>query len=440
MNRMRIRGTVLVLIFQIMLVLLNRIPSHAVALSTPTNVVVHAAANSIYLNASVTIEWDRVVGASQYAVKLTKAGTTTVIGTSVNGERNTQAVISGLVGGVTYVVQVASVVDQDVSIWSPSTLTITPLTLPKQPAKPTVVAEVGAAALSWIPLTADEDGGSDVTSYRITEINSGTSISAAADASSIDFINLTEGAKAIFTVTAVTGVSTSGTTSAASDEVSILTADSVSSNQSAPTDVVVIPQPAPAPSSSNPAPAPIVIMGGGGGSAPAPIISASPSPTPTPTVSAPPLPTPTPTLIPTPIATSGVKPTLSPSPIASSLPSQNPFDQVRIVAKTDSFAVSQVGAKVSGVVKQSTVGAPAISIAVKANTSYQPILPAVKKGTPITVTIKDASGKSYTIAQSTTESTGNVKLPSIKLSKSGTYTLTIKVGSQTKKVTIKSTK
>lgn len=444
MRRIRFLSSVFLAVLGLVLLQTNLQPLHAVAPATPTNVTVRASANMSYLNGTVTVDWDRVVGATQYSVKLTRAGSTTAIGVSVNGERNNQAIIAGLVGGVTYVVQVASVLDQEVSAWSANTLTITPVTLPKQPAKPTSVPDVGSATVSWTPLTASENGGSDVTSYRITEINSGASISAAADASSISFTNLTEGAKAIFSVTAITAASSTGTTSAASDEVTILTAGSVSSSGSAPTDVVVAPQPTPTATSSGsaPAPAPIVIMGGGGGFAPTPIISASPSPTPTPTLSAPPIPTasPTPTVVATPSPLTSGKGPLAPSPLPSPSASSNPFDQTRIVVKTNSFAVAQPGAKVVGVVKQTTVSAPVSTVTIKSNTNYQPILPTVKKGTPVTVVVKDASGRSYTIAQTTAGSTGSLKLPAIKLSQTGSYTLTIKVGNTTKKVTIKTTK
>lgn len=440
MRRFRYAGLVLLATLQLIFSQLIAQPVHAVAPATPTNVAVRASANMAYLNGTVTVEWDRVVGATQYSVKLTRAGSTTVIGTSVNGERNTQAVISGLIGGVTYVVQVASILDQEVSAWSANTLTVTPVTLPKQPAKPTAVPDVGSATVSWTALSASENGGSDITSYRINEINSGSSLSAAADATSINFTNLTEGSKAIFTVTAITAASSTGTTSVASDEVTVLTAGSVSSNGSAPSDVVVIPQPTPSPTTNGSAPTPVVIMGGGGGFAPAPVISASPSPTPTPTISAPPTPVPSASASPTPSPSiSGKGPNL-PQPIPSPSATNNPFDQTRIVVKTDTFAVAQPGAKIVGAVKQTTVSAPVSMVTIKSNSNYQAILPTVKKGTPISVVVKDASGRSYTISDGAAQSTGNIKLPAIKLAKVGTYTLTIKVGTVTKKVVVTSSK
>ena len=54
--------------------------------------------------------------------------------------------------------------------------------------------------------------------------------------------------------------------------------------------------------------------------------------------------------------------------------------------------------------------------------------------------IKDAKGKSYTVAALTVAKAGSLKLPAVKFSQKGSYTITIKVGTKTKVVKINSTK
>jgi hypothetical protein len=78
-----------------------------------------------------------------------------------------------------------------------------------------------------------------------------------------------------------------------------------------------------------------------------------------------------------------------------------------------------------------------ISISIK--TPVQPAV-AVKKGSVIKVVVKDASGKSYTVASTTAKSTGTYKAPALKFSKTGTYQVTLLVGKSKKVITYKITK
>jgi len=64
----------------------------------------------------------------------------------------------------------------------------------------------------------------------------------------------------------------------------------------------------------------------------------------------------------------------------------------------------------------------------------------VKKGDKVTMVIKDSKGKSYTVAAITVSKSGSLKLPAVKFTTKGTYTITIKVGSKTKTVKVTSTK
>ncbi len=108
--------TTLALVFSVQISGLHVAQSAVIA--TPTNIVVRAGTNTNYLNGSLTITWDAVTSATAYAVLATRAGSTSNATVSVSGEKNTQAVITGLVGGATYVVQVRAIQDQDVSPWS----------------------------------------------------------------------------------------------------------------------------------------------------------------------------------------------------------------------------------------------------------------------------------------------------------------------------------
>ena len=64
----------------------------------------------------------------------------------------------------------------------------------------------------------------------------------------------------------------------------------------------------------------------------------------------------------------------------------------------------------------------------------------MKKGDKVTMVIKDAKGNSYTVAAVTASKAGSLKLPAVKFTQKGSYTITIKVGSKTKVVKITSTK
>ena len=132
--------------------------SYSAVLGVPTNVVVRTSTDAPYLNASLTVTWDEVESATAYAVIATRAGTSTISTAAVSGKKNTQAVISGLIGGVTYVVQVRTIENQNYSAWSASSLTATPTTLPKSVDKPTAIPDVGTATINWTALVGNENG------------------------------------------------------------------------------------------------------------------------------------------------------------------------------------------------------------------------------------------------------------------------------------------
>jgi hypothetical protein len=140
---------------------------------------------------------------------------------SVTGETNNEVVFNGLSGGSTYVVQVRAFQVTDASEWSSNTLSAVPKTAPRAPNNPTVVAGIGKATVSWAAVSASDNGGLDVTSYVVREINTALSNTAASDATSYEFTGLAAGATAEFTVTAINSANTTGTTSVKSDAVTI---------------------------------------------------------------------------------------------------------------------------------------------------------------------------------------------------------------------------
>lgn len=200
--------------------------------SIPTDINARVGTTSAYGAGTITVSWTKVSGATAYAARLTKTSDNSEIIASVVGETNNEIIFNGLSGGSTYIVQVRAFQLTDVSEWSSNTLTAVPKTAPRAPNKPTSVAGIGKATVSWSAVAAADNGGLDVTSYVIKEINSAVFNTAAANATSFDFTGLTAGSSAEFTVTAINSANTTGTTSVKSDAVTIPSTPSV---MSAPT-------------------------------------------------------------------------------------------------------------------------------------------------------------------------------------------------------------
>lgn len=301
--------------------------SFSAALGVPSNVVVRTSTDAPYLNASLTVTWDEVESATAYAVIATRAGTSTISTAAVSGKKNTQAVISGLIGGVTYVVQVRTIENENFSAWSSASLTATPTTLPKKVDKPTAIPDVGSATINWTALVGNENGGSSITSYVITETNSGKSISASSSASTIEFTDLDQGVGAIFTVTALTAISTTGSVSTASDEVTITSADDEGASPTPTATASATATPTPTPTSSSTSGSGGGGFGGGGGggfgggtdtatasASPSASPSTSGSPSPSPSASKSPSPSPSPSAV---IASNTASPSAKPSVVCT---------------------------------------------------------------------------------------------------------------------------
>ena len=206
--------------------------SFAAVPSVPSGVTARVGTTSAYGAGTVTVSWTKVSGATAYGARLTKTSDNVETFLSVTGETNNEVVFNGLNGGSTYVVQVRAFQVTDASEWSSNTLSVVPKTAPIAPNKPTVVAGIGKATVSWTAISASNNGGLDVTSYVVKEINTALSNTTAADATSYEFTGLTAGATAEFTVTAINSANTTGTTSVKSDAVTI---PSTATLMSAPT-------------------------------------------------------------------------------------------------------------------------------------------------------------------------------------------------------------
>ena len=553
----------------LILVLSATSPVYAAAPSAPANIVVKAGTTQAYGSGTLEISWDAVTGAVAYGVRIKKQSDgITAASETVDGEQNTKITFDKLVGGTTYIVQLNAVNTlRELSSWSSDTLSAVPKTAPQAPSKPTVVTGVRKATVSWVTVPTSNNGGFEISSYLVKEINSSKTVSAAGTATSIEVTGLSNGADVEFTVSAVNAANTTGSVSENSTKYTLgdlpstmtapviaattttsearvswqapasdggsslvsfsiklikngvdlltqvvetnsdtaytftsllagtyeakvqatnavgdsvlspisgqLTLGASASASATPTAApsattsatpsASAPPPSPSPTPT-PTPTPTVItappsggssgggfFGGGGGSifippAVAALGTPSPSPSVTPTF----LPTPFPSIsqlpvvtsAPTPIATKPalISPTPSRAPSPSSSPSARPGVITNArgeVTKTTTFAIP---AKIVGTIKTTTVSGSKATVSTSLKTPVQPAVSSVKKGTVIKVVVKGADGKSYTVASTTTKTTGTYKAPAIKFSKPGTYQVTILVGKVKKVITYKISK
>ena len=148
---------------------------------------------------------------------------------------------------------------------------------------------------------------------------------------------------------------------------------------------------------------------------PAPTPVATPTPTPTPVVT----PTPTPSPTPSPVETVSATPT--PSPASS-------------VAKSTFFTTTSSTSNMSKLLLKS----PSVAISTKVGKSVQVTIPTVgPKSVVAKVTIKDPSGKSYTVNTSSIGKNKSFVAPTIKFAKKGSYVITVNLGSTKRTVQVR---
>lgn len=528
------------------LIISSTAPASAAVPSAPANIVVKSGTTQAYGSGTLEISWDAVTGAVAYGVRIKKqVNGITAASETVNGEQNTKITFDKLEGGTTYIVQLNAVnALRELSAWSSDGLTAIPKTAPQAPSKPTVVTGIRQATVSWVAVPTASNGGFEITSYSVKEINSGKSVSASGTATSIEVTGLSNGADVEFTVAAINAADATGSVSEKStkytlgDLPSTMTApviagtssntearvswqapasdggsslisfslklikngvdlltqviekvsdtaytftsllagtyeakiqatngvgDSVlspisgqltlgasasasatptaaPSATSSATPSASAPPPSPSPTPT-PTPTPTPPSGGGGGGGGGfvpPAVAALGTPSPSPSV--------TPTFAPSPLPSTSQLPviTASPTPVVVKTPSASPSSIPGVttntkgeVTKTNTFAIPT---KIIGTVKITTISSAKATISTSLKTNVQPVVSDVKKGTVVKVVIKGADGKSYTVATTTTKSTGTYKAPAIKFSKPGTYLVTIMVGKVKKVITYKISK
>ena len=174
--------------------------------------------------------------------------------------------------------------------------------------------------------------------------------------------------------------------------------------------------------------------GGGGGNNPGPTPTIAPTPAPTPQVTLKPNPNMTPSPTASPTASPTPTPVLTPTTQETSKPA-TPAKELKILQ--GAVLVAPVGAKITGPVTTTKLPTGNTDIVVKRNSNLQTVLPQVKKGERVTMVIEDSNGKRYTVASLVASKAGDLKLPNLKFGEKGTYTITIKVGTKTKVLRVK---
>ena len=197
------------------LIFSNVSPAYGVTPSTPSNIVVKAGTTQSYGSGTLEISWSAVTGAVAYGVRVKKqVDGTTAASDTVDGEQNTKITFDKLDGGLTYIIQVNAVnALRELSSWSSDSLTAVPKTAPQAPSKPTVVTGVRKATVSWVAIPTTNNGGFEITSYLVKEINSAKTASASGTATSIEVTGLSNGADVEFTVSAINAANTTGSVS-----------------------------------------------------------------------------------------------------------------------------------------------------------------------------------------------------------------------------------
>lgn len=378
-------------------------------LAVVSNVAVRPSTSAPYLNGTLTVSWDASPDALQYTVLASRIGTAELQYVSV-GKESTQAVVDRLVGGASYIVQVRVIGNGRVSPWTTNTLTSVPTTVPNAPAQPSVKPEVGAATVNWVGLIGNESGGLPVTEYKITEIFSNTTIRAADTDSSAKITGLTEGASASFTVSAITSASPDGIPSVASTPVTIL-ASKVNAPDGGQSQDASGGQGIGGGGSGG---------GGGGGVIPTPTLTPTPIPTPSPSVSE----------NQTPIVT----PISSPTPMPSPLVSENSVPNGKSFKANSYFEIDKSAKKPFSIAR---INNTVQTIKIAKGKSLKLIVGRVSKGANLRAAIKIPNGKNVSFYSMKSKKLMDLKIPTLKFKKVGTFVLTVSFAKTKRVITIR---
>ena len=232
----------LIFIFNLILV-----PNSFGVVDVPGSVSATGNRGGTYLTGSVTVSWSTVTGATHYAVQTLLAGTAIGDPTSVVGQASNQVVVSGLQGGTEYTFRVRANADGVLSNWS-SAVAATPITEPAPAPKPTHSNNKLSVTVRWTEPASD--GGTAITSYVVTEVNSGTSKSTTPTTFSAQFDDLPAGSDIKFNVRSINDINTTGSVSPNSTETTLpnvpAQVSGVSANETTQKDEVAVNWSAPA--------------------------------------------------------------------------------------------------------------------------------------------------------------------------------------------------
>ena len=223
------------------------VPSSFGVVDVPGSVSATGNRGGTYLTGSVTVRWSTVTGATHYAVQTLLSGTAIGDPTSVVGQSSNQVVVSGLQGGTEYTFRVLANADGVLSSWS-SAVPATPITEPAPAPKPTHTNNKLSVTVRWTEPASD--GGTAITSYVVTEVNSGTSKSTTPTTFSAQFDDLTAGSDIKFSIRSINDINTTGSVSPNSTETTLpnvpAQVSGVSANETTQKDEVAVNWSAPA--------------------------------------------------------------------------------------------------------------------------------------------------------------------------------------------------
>lgn len=223
------------------------VPSSFGVVDVPGSVSATGNRGGTYLTGSVTVRWSTVTGATHYAVQTLLSGTAIGDPTSVVGQASNQVVVSGLQGGTEYTFRVLANADGVLSSWS-SAVPATPITEPAPAPKPTHTNNKLSVTVRWTEPASD--GGTAITSYVVTEVNSGTSKSTTPTTFSAQFDDLTAGSDIKFSIRSINDINTTGSVSPNSTETTLpnvpAQVSGVSANETTQKDEVAVNWSAPA--------------------------------------------------------------------------------------------------------------------------------------------------------------------------------------------------
>jgi hypothetical protein len=223
------------------------VPSSFGVVDVPGSVSATGNRGGTYLTGSVTVRWSTVTGATHYAVQTLLSGTAIGDPTSVVGQASNQVVVSGLQGGTEYTFRVLANADGVLSSWS-SAVPATPITEPAPAPKPAHTNNKLSVTVRWTEPASD--GGTAITSYVVTEVNSGTSKSTTPTTFSAQFDDLTAGSDIKFSIRSINDINTTGSVSPNSTETTLpnvpAQVSGVSANETTQKDEVAVNWSAPA--------------------------------------------------------------------------------------------------------------------------------------------------------------------------------------------------